>query len=133
MNFINEHVSTTYQDYTGMLSLDGREEGLFGLCEENSIDTDKHFPIGFKLHGSGILGINTSSIGIIIYTLDRPNPETSYDDLMRTIRQNDGIAELRTHSLYLEPAKIAPFIKRFEILAISTEMHSVIKKLEIND
>lgn len=133
MKFIDEHVHTSYEDYTGIMKLDARESGLFRLCEDNKIDTDKHFPIGFRFYDESINGVDTDQIHLVIYTLERPTPNTTYDDLVATIRQNDGKAKVESHSLHISPSELSGYIKRFDMLAISTEMHNSIKHLEIDE
>lgn len=133
MKFIDEHVHTSYEDYTGIMKLDARESGLFRLCDDNGIDTERHFPIGFRFYDESILGVDTDQLHLVIYTLERPSPNTSYDELVSIIRDNDGTAKVKSHSLHIAPNKLSGYIKRFDALIVSTAMHREIKRLDIDE
>lgn len=118
---LDEHVGTQYHDYKGIIEVDthGGSE-IFKLCENNGIDMEQFFVIGFGLSEFTIQGIGQEDqVGLKILLADRERYGQSFDDIEQEVISDGGKISVSAKTIYIPYSTLGKYIKRFDFLVVN--------------
>jgi hypothetical protein len=109
-----------YGDYKGKIQLDGHDGPvLHEICQENGIDSKKHFPIGFSFYDGGIDGLaKKTEARITIYTIDKSIAGNSFDEVQIYIKKNDGQVNVDKFDIDISYSKFFKYFKRCSLFVL---------------
>ncbi len=106
---------TKYEDWKGFVSIDENvDNGLFRLCENHGIDTNRFFVVGFGLSHWNGLGISeTDSVHCTVLLVDMDIYGNSFDQIAANTQ-----VEATKKSFWVPYTDIAKAIKRFSLMTL---------------
>ncbi len=131
---LDEHVGTQYHDYKGTIEIDAHSgTDIFKLCEDNGIDMEKFFVVGFGLSEFTIQGVGQQDqVGFKVLLADREKYGQTFDDIEQEVISNAGIISVTSRTIYIPYSTLGKYIKRFDFLAIN-HMRDRLTTIEIED
>lgn len=122
---IEQEVSTQYEDFGGVIKIDGCEGSIdfFTMCQDHGIDTDKYFLYGITLYDGGCDGIcggryvdvKGASVEVAVYLIDKQIYGSSFDEICRY----QGKIKLIKKEFEMAYSEWKNYIKRLSIGVVS--------------
>lgn len=123
---IEQEVSTQYEDFGGLIKIDGYEGSIsfFNMCQDHGIDTNKYFLYGISIYDGSCDGIcggkyaenkREATASVTVYLIDREVYGYSFDD----IRDYKGKIQLEKIRFEMAYSKWKKYIKRLSIGVVS--------------
>mgnify|MGYP003152187677 CR=1 FL=1 len=131
---LREHVGTQYHDYKGHIEVDthGGTE-IFKLCEDNGIDMEQFFVIGFGLSEFTTQGIGKQDqVGLKILLADKEQYGQSFDEIEQQVSSDGGKIVVTKKTIYIPYSTLGKYIKRFDFLVVN-HMRDNLTEIEIDE
>lgn len=110
-DLLNEHISTPYNDMTGLAAIDGHEPTyLWRMCSDHGVDLENNHLIGIEVYDSEPVGENLS---VTAYTVSK-NPQETYKDVVARLREQE-IVDVRKQRFDMPYNELTRYIKRINI------------------
>lgn len=131
---LDEHVGTQYHDYKGLIEVDTHGgTDIFSLCEDNGIDMEKFFVIGFGLSEFTIQGIGRQDqVGFKVLLADREKYGQSFDSIEQRVISDGGKIIVTKRTFYIPYSSLGKYIKRFDFLVVNN-MRSRLSVIEVDE
>lgn len=132
LKILENLVGTQYGDMTGLIQIDGHTSlsELYKLCEENGVERDKYFLIGF-----GFSDFTTGGVGIhgkahcTVLLLDKSKYAQSFDEIKEQLIINPKVDVIK-RTFEVNYSDFKKYIKRVDALMM-TEMANYISEMNI--
>lgn len=131
IDILKDLVSTQYNDMRGLVAIDGHMgDELFQLCENNGIDMNMYFLLGFGLSeftSNGIGQHNEVSCSVLL--LEKDKYGYNFDEISRNIGNLDTVDVIKK-SFTMEYSDLGNYIKRFDLMTVS-DLSGKISKINV--
>lgn len=113
---IDKEVSAQYNDYKGLIALDTHDGcGLFSMCKDFGIDTDKYFVYGATCYDSEPIGNNSDGLRIKFLLIEKK----IYGDTYDKISKYSQTIQLTEQSISVPYNQLGKYLKRISIGVVS--------------
>lgn len=134
LEIIKGLVSTQYGDFGGYVQIDGHfGSDLSKLCEDQGVDMDKYFLIGFGFGESTIDGVGRrNSVYCRALVLEKKKYGNGFDEIKQTLASKNGKAKAKQLHFSMEYTSFTKYIKRFDFM-VATKLTRHISELDVED
>lgn len=110
-DLLNDHISTQYNDMTGLAAIDGHEPTyLWSMCSDHGVDLENNHLIGIEVYDSEPVG---ETLSVTAYTVSK-NPQETYEDVAARLREQE-IVDVRKQKFDMPYNELTRYIKRINI------------------